>query len=405
MVRRRKGRGHGIRKGSGHGVRKDSAHRGRKGSTTARAAATVREGRSHGSRKGRGRALTKRRGHVLRTVHAVLTRDDLVAVMPRAASTANGMTDALGAAMARFGIHRPARKAAFLAQLAHESGQLSRWTENLDYRWQRLRQIFPKYFRTDRDAQMFDRQPERIANRVYGGRLGNGPEATGDGWRYRGRGPIQLTGKDNYRTCGAALDVDLLARPELLETPEVGCLAAAWFWASKGLNALADAGDFVTITRRINGGLIGLADRQELWERAKAVFGVAARVPERVVNKAVAGASRRRRLRRRAALRPRRRRLARARTRTVTRKARRAARTPPLRRRAPAGKRAGPQRAGRKPAALKRAIRKGAIRQRAGRERTSERRVGRKLARRKVMAAGGVRRRRRSPRARTRPAR
>ena len=128
---------------------------------------------------------------------------------------------------------------------------------------------------------------------MYGGRLGNGPEASGDGWRYRGRGPIQLTGKSNYRTCGAALGVDLVAEPALLETAEVGCLAAAWFWADKGLNALADAGDFVTITRRINGGLIGLADRRELWERAKAVFGVAPAMPEGVEAETVRGAARR----------------------------------------------------------------------------------------------------------------
>ena len=125
----------------------------------------------------------------------MLTRNDLVAVMPRAASVADQVTPALDAAMARYEIDTPARMAAFLAQLAHESGQLQRWNENLGYRWQRLRQVFPKYFKTDAEAQAFDRQHERIANRVYGGRLGNGPEDSGDGWRYRGRGPIQLTGK------------------------------------------------------------------------------------------------------------------------------------------------------------------------------------------------------------------
>ncbi len=93
--------------------------------------------------------------------------------------------------------------AAFCAQLAHESGQLQRWTENLSYRWERLRQVFPKYFPSDAEARPFDRKPERIANRVYASRMGNGPEASGDGWRYRGRGPIQLTGKDNYRACGS----------------------------------------------------------------------------------------------------------------------------------------------------------------------------------------------------------
>jgi putative chitinase len=206
----------------------------------------------------------------------MLMRDDLVAVMPRAASAADRLTPALDAAMARYEIDTPTRMAAFLAQLAHESGQLQRWSENLGYRWQRLREVFPKYFKTDADAQAFDRQPERIANRVYGGRMGNGPETSGDGWRYRGRGPIQLTGKDNYRACGADIGVDLVNQPERLETPEVGCLAAGWFWAKRGLNALADAGDFVAITKKINGGLIGLEEREAFWERAKAAFGVAA---------------------------------------------------------------------------------------------------------------------------------
>jgi putative chitinase len=204
----------------------------------------------------------------------MLTRDELVAVMPKAAGVADQVTPALVAAMQRFEIEAPARRAAFLAQLAHESGQLRHWAENLNYGWQGLRKVFSKYFRTDADARAFDRQPERIANRVYGGRMGNGDEASGDGWRYRGRGPIQLTGKDNYRACGAAIGVDLVGEPARLESPDVGFLAAGWFWAKKGLNDLADAGDFEEITRRINGGLNGLADRAEFWEHAKAVFGV-----------------------------------------------------------------------------------------------------------------------------------
>jgi putative chitinase len=194
--------------------------------------------------------------------------------MPLAAKAPDAVVAALDASMRRFDISTPARMAAFCAQLAHESGQLQRWTENLSYRWERLRQVFPKYFPSDAEARPFDRQPERIANRVYANRMGNGPETSGDGWRYRGRGPIQLTGKDNYRACGQGIGVDLVADPELLAMPERGCLAAAWFWARSGLNALADAGDFVTITRRINGGLNGLAERREFWERAKAAFGV-----------------------------------------------------------------------------------------------------------------------------------
>jgi putative chitinase len=206
----------------------------------------------------------------------MLTRTDLLAVMPRSAAVADRVLPALAAAMDQFDIRTPERTAAFLAQLAHESGELRRWTENLNYGWEGLRGVFPKYFRTDAEARAFERQPERIANRVYGARMGNGDEASGDGWRYRGRGPIQLTGKDNYRVCGQAIGVDLLNRPELLETPEVGCLAAAWFWSSRGLNPLADAGKFVTITRRINGGTNGLPDRMKYWDQARAVFGVAA---------------------------------------------------------------------------------------------------------------------------------
>ena len=249
--------------------------------------------------------------------------------MPLAAKAPDAVVGALDAAMRRFEIATPARMAAFCAQLAHESGQLQRWTENLSYRWERLRQVFPKYFPSDAEARPFDRKPERIANRVYANRMGNGPEASGDGWRYRGRGPIQLTGKDNYRACGQGIGVDLVDDPDLLVTPEPGCLAAAWFWARNGLNALADAGDFVTITRRINGGLNGLAERREFWERAKAVFGVPAVAAAEVG--APVGA-------RRPALRPKRRR-PRRRRRTAAKRAATASRAPAARRR-PAAKRA-----------------------------------------------------------------
>ena len=249
--------------------------------------------------------------------------------MPLAAKAPDAVVGALDAAMRRFEIATPARMAAFCAQLAHESGQLQRWTENLSYRWERLRQVFPKYFPSDAEARPFDRKPERIANRVYANRMGNGPEASGDGWRYRGRGPIQLTGKDNYRACGQGIGVDLVDDPDLLVTPEPGCLAAAWFWARNGLNALADAGDFVTITRRINGGLNGLAERREFWERAKAVFGVPTVAAAEVG--APVGA-------RRPALRPKRRR-PRRRRRTAAKSAATASRAPAARRR-PAAKRA-----------------------------------------------------------------
>lgn len=260
--------------------------------------------------------------------------------MPLAAKVADSIVDALDAAMHRFEIDTPPRMAAFAAQLAHESGQLQRWTENLNYRWERLRQVFPKHFTSDAQAQAFDRKPERIANRVYASRMGNGPEASGDGWRYRGRGPIQLTGRDNYRACGSAIGVDLVGDPDLLATPGPGCLAAAWFWTRNGLNALADAGDFVTITRRINGGLNGLAERRAFWEQAKTVFGVPVAAPAEVVaGKAAKAAPKPRRKGRRAA-RPRRRPV-RSKDSTVSRRARSggARRTPPTRRRAAARRR------------------------------------------------------------------
>jgi putative chitinase len=249
----------------------------------------------------------------------------------------DAVIDALDSAMRRFEIDTPSRMAAFAAQLAHESGQLQRWTENLNYRWARLRQVFPKYFTSDAQAQAFDRQPERIANRVYASRMGNGPEASGDGWRYRGRGPIQLTGRDNYRACGSAIAVDLEGDPDLLATPGPGCLAAAWFWARNGLNALADAGDFVTITRRINGGLNGLAERRAFWEQAKMVFGVPVAAPAEVsAGKAAKAAAKPGRKAPRTA-RPRRR-LVRSEGSTVSRRTRAGGTvsTPRARRRAPA---------------------------------------------------------------------
>ena len=268
-----------------------------------------------------------------------MTRAELAAVMPLAAKAPDAVVGALDAAMRRFEISTPARVAAFCAHLAHESGQLQRWTENLSYRWERLRQVFPKYFPSDAEARPFDRKPERIANRVYANRMGNGPEASGDGWRYRGRGPIQLTGKDNYRACGQGIGVDLVDDPDLLATPEPGCLAAAWFWARNGLNALADAGDFVTITRRINGGLNGLAERREFWERAKAVFGVPAVAAAEVG--APVGA-------RRPALRPKRRR-PRRRRRTAAKRAATASRAPAARRRPAANRALRPTPAAKRP--------------------------------------------------------
>ena len=172
---------------------------------------------------------------------------------------------ALAAAMEEFEIDTPQRIAMFLAQCAHESAYFSVKRENLNYSADGLKKIFPKYF-ANRDASEYNRQPEKIANVVYSNRMGNGDEESGDGWRFCGRGFIQLTGKSNYTACGTALGVDLSENPQYLETPEGAARSAGWFWSKNDLNKYADAGDIVSCTKRINGGTIGLEDRTEIYE-------------------------------------------------------------------------------------------------------------------------------------------
>lgn len=175
-------------------------------------------------------------------------------------------------AMEKFEINTTKRQSAFLAQIAHESASLSRVEENLNYSVTGLITIFPRYFRTAADAEVYARKPQKIANRVYANRMGNGNEASGDGWRYRGKGPIQITGKDNHKVIGDALDYDFVAKPDDLLLPGAGAMSAAWFWKKNGLNELADAGNFEKITKRINGGLTGIEDRKQHWERIKKIL-------------------------------------------------------------------------------------------------------------------------------------
>jgi putative chitinase len=180
--------------------------------------------------------------------------------------------DALNGACPRFGITSNIRMAAFLAQVAYESAEFSHLIENLNYSAPRLMQVFPKYFPTIELAREYERQPEKIANRVYANRLGNGDAASGDGWRFRGRGLIQLTGRDNYRETGAALHLPLEVAPDEVAQPNTAALTAGQFWASHSLNLLADLNTeeaFDRISRRINGGNHGLAARRAYWTRAK----------------------------------------------------------------------------------------------------------------------------------------
>ncbi len=164
----------------------------------------------------------------------------------------------------KFAINTPLRLAHFLAQCGHESGGFKFKSENLNYSAEILRKVFPKYFPDIVAAKKYERKPEAIASRVYGGRMGNGPEATKEGFKFKGRGYIQLTGKDNYSAFDKAVEDDILANPDLVAT-KYPLLSAAWFWNSRGLNALADKGatdvDVTAITKKVNGGTIGLADR------------------------------------------------------------------------------------------------------------------------------------------------
>ena len=160
----------------------------------------------------------------------------------------------------KYEINTPNRQACFIGQCMHESGGFKLLKENLNYSAKGLVATWPSRFANLEYAAEYERKPEKIANKVYSGRMGNTEE--GDGAKYIGRGLIQLTGKDNYKAVTEALGTDLVANPQLLEQPRYAALSAGWFWNKKGLNALADANDIETMTKRINGGLIGLDDRK-----------------------------------------------------------------------------------------------------------------------------------------------
>ncbi|GAB5526647.1 MAG: hypothetical protein Roseis2KO_45190 [Roseivirga sp.] len=182
---------------------------------------------------------------------------------------------ALNDEMQKYEVHTPLRVAHFIAQIAHESGSFRYSSENLNYSAKALRAVFGKYFPDDATAEAYARQPEKIANKVYASRMGNGDEASGDGWKFRGRGLIQLTGTENYTNCGKGIGRDLLNDPDQLATDAHAAVAASlWFWNSRSLNTHADNDDVETITRRINGGLNGLDDRVKYLGKAKAVLGI-----------------------------------------------------------------------------------------------------------------------------------
>lgn len=211
----------------------------------------------------------------------ILTPAKLQRIFP-ALPNASMVFAALLPALEKYQINTPARVAAFVAQCGHESAGFTAKRENLNYSAKGLLATWPCRFNPTK-AQAFHRQPEKIANEVYGGRLGN--DKPGDGWRYRGGGFIQLTGRGNYRRVGHAIGVPLEDKPEFIERLDVSALAAAYFWFSNGLNSLADDlpnddddGDFIAITKIINGGTAGLAERRAIWKLAKQVLGYAPNV-------------------------------------------------------------------------------------------------------------------------------
>jgi putative chitinase len=171
----------------------------------------------------------------------------------------------------KYDISTPQRQACFIGQCAHESGNFKTLQENLNYSAEGLMKTWPSRFATKEIADQYARQPAKIAGKVYNGRLGNTSEE--EAANYLGRGLIQLTGKENYANCGTALDIDLVGSPALLVEPKYAALSAGWFWNKKGLNSLADASDIETMTKRINGGLIGLDDRKAKIAKALSVLG------------------------------------------------------------------------------------------------------------------------------------
>jgi len=180
--------------------------------------------------------------------------------------------EALNKILPDYDISTPQRVAAFIAQTAHESGGYTALHENLNYQAASLCRVWPRLFPNQDVANEYAHQPERIANRAYANRMGNGPEESGDGWRFCGRGLLQVTGHDNYQAFADSLQMNIDDVPAYLQTFEGAVQSACWFWENNNLNTFADSGDFTTMTKRINGGTLGLEDRQARYLHAMQVF-------------------------------------------------------------------------------------------------------------------------------------
>jgi putative chitinase len=203
----------------------------------------------------------------------ILTKEQLAQLIP-----GNPYVDYWHSAMERclpdYDINTPQRVAAFMAQCGHESGNFKFLKENLKYRAASLTKVWPKYFPNMDIANQYAGNEEKIANRAYAGRMGNGPEESGDGWRFCGRGLIQLTGRNNYQNFADSIETDINDIPAYLATFEGAVQSACWFWETNKLNQWADKGDMLTLTKRINGGTLGLDDRIKHYQHALHVMGL-----------------------------------------------------------------------------------------------------------------------------------
>lgn len=201
-----------------------------------------------------------------------LTKEQLKQLLPKNPYIDQWHT-ALSQLLPDYEINSPQRIAAFIAQCAHESGNFIFLTENLNYKAASLLKVFPKYFKDMDTAKAYEKKPEKIANKIYANRMGNGDEASGEGYKYRGRGLIQLTGKTNYTWFAASLEISPEEAAEYTQTFEGAAQSACWFWETNKLNQWADTGDILTLTKRINGGTIGLEDRIKHYKHALHVLG------------------------------------------------------------------------------------------------------------------------------------
>ena len=204
-----------------------------------------------------------------------LTKEQLRQIIPKNPYLDHWYSD-LSQLLPDYDINTPQRIASFLAQCTHESDDFTALKENLNYRPASLRKLFPTHFETDEIANDYANRPnkqEAIANRMYANRMGNGDEASGDGYRYCGRGLIQITGKDNYFWFAASVQITAEEASQYMQTFEGACQSACWFWENNNLNQFADSGDIITMTKRINGGTIGLDDRKARYAKIMKILG------------------------------------------------------------------------------------------------------------------------------------